>query len=78
MNPHETARALAEFFKWAMETGAWGGYDLDGCDIQDKAEALGLLDKEPYDPEVHGETEFEVEPGEDMFTVSNAVKELLK
>ncbi len=77
MTSQETARALAEFLKWCMEN-AWTCCELDGADVHDKAEALGLLKIEPYDPEAHGESEFDIEPGDEWNSLSDDVKELLK
>jgi hypothetical protein len=80
MNQHETARALAEFLKWALEDGAWQGLDLDGGDIEIKAGDLGLLIVVPYDPAVHGDGgfEFDIEPGDDWYELKDEVKALLK
>ncbi len=62
-------RAMAAFVKWVMQVGPWEGCDLDGALVQDKAEQLGLLSKTKYDPEVHGEAEFDIAPGEDWFVL---------
>lgn len=78
MSPQETSRALAEFLKWAMEDGPFNGCDLDGGSVQDKAEELGLLKIEPYDEAKHGESEFDIDPGDDWYVLSDDVKELLK
>ncbi|MBD8909688.1 hypothetical protein [Methylorubrum zatmanii] len=48
---------------------AFDGQDADGADIQALALTHGLLVKEPYDPERHGPS-FEVEPGDDWYTLA--------
>jgi hypothetical protein len=35
--------ALVEFAQWIIREHVFGGYDLDGGSVQDKAHALGLL-----------------------------------
>jgi hypothetical protein len=71
-------KACAEFVQWALSEGSWNGCDLDGGSIQEKAIALGLLKVEPYDPDKHGESEFDVEPGDDWYTLADGVNQLLK
>lgn len=71
-------KQCAEFVQWALDEGSWHGCDLDGGSIQEKALALGLLKVEPYDPEKHGESEYDADPGDDWYTLADAVKELLK
>lgn len=34
---------LREFAKWVLQEGPFEGHDLDGCDVQEKAVALGLI-----------------------------------
>lgn len=51
-----TVQAL-KFVQWAMQEAPWNGCDLDGGTLQDKAEALGLIVKVPYDLETHGPSE---------------------
>jgi len=34
---------LAQFVKWALDTGPFDGCELDGGDVQAKAEELGLI-----------------------------------
>lgn len=60
-------KALREFFRWAMDEGAFMGCDLDGGDMQEKASKLGLIVKEPYDPAKHGKSDCDVEPGADWY-----------
>ena len=38
------------FVVWAVTEGVWGNNDLDGKDIEDKAEELGLIRLEPIRP----------------------------
>ena len=47
--------ALLDFFKWAMNEGPFDGRHLDGGDIQDKAESLGLIVATKYDSARHGD-----------------------
>jgi hypothetical protein len=72
----ESARGCAKFVKWALLEGSWSGADLDGGCIQDTAEELGLIQKVPYDPDKHGDSEFEAEPGDDWFVLTDAVAAL--
>ena len=45
MERAEQHQALIAFFKWAMwQEGDWCGA-IDGADLQDKAEELGLIEK---------------------------------
>lgn len=70
--------ALKEFLRWAVREGAWEGNDLDGAAVQEKAQALGLIVKEAYDPEKHGEpvVDFvEVEPGDDWFVFAPGISQ---
>lgn len=69
-------QAMAQFVKWAMQEGPWSGNELDGADVQDKARKLGLLVKTQYDPEVHGESEFDIEPGDDWFVLAPEITAL--
>jgi hypothetical protein len=61
--------ALHAFAKFIME-GVWQGTSgADGGSMQDEASQLGLLLKEPYDPEKHGGNDHHAEPGDDWFTL---------
>lgn len=64
INEIERLRQFAEF---VIRESCWRGCDLDGGSVQDKAEALGLLRKESYSQERHGEAEGCFEPGDDIF-----------
>lgn len=70
--------ALKEFFRWAMQNGPWGGNDLDGADVQERALKLGLIVREPYDPEKHGEPGAafdycEINPGDEWFVLAPGI-----
>jgi hypothetical protein len=74
----EQILALKEFLRWAMREGPWEGNDLDGASVQDKAQALGLIVREPYDPDKHGEPNFdfdEIAPGDDWFVFAPGIAE---
>ncbi len=62
-------KALLDFFTWAMNEGPFDGCSLDGGDVQDKAEKLGLIVSEKYDPEVHGER-CDFEEGDNIYVFS--------
>lgn len=68
---------LAKFAKWAIESSAWSGNDLDGGDVQNKAVECGILTETQYDPAIHGESEFEVEPGDGWYVLSDEFKATL-
>ena len=74
----DLTKKLAEFAAWAVLEGAWTGSDLEGGEIQDKAVKLGLIVKVSYDPEVHGESEFDFMPGDDWYVWSEEMKSLLE
>jgi hypothetical protein len=74
----EHQKALAQFFEWAMKE-VWHGYnDLDAGEVWDKAQQLNLLVKTTYDPEVHGECEFDAVPGDDWYVLPPWVEEAAK
>jgi hypothetical protein len=62
---HEIDR-LRAFVAEVMQR-AWEGYDLEGGEAEDLAKKHGLLREEPYDPDRHGESEFEIEPGDPWY-----------
>jgi hypothetical protein len=68
---------LAEFAKWAIRSGPWDGSDLDGGDIQDKAVECGILVETKYDPEKHGPSETDQEPGDPWYVFSDEFKSAL-
>lgn len=53
------------FAEWAIREGSWYGLDLDAGAIQDKAIECGIIEVVPYDPDVHGDNDFDVAPGEE-------------
>jgi hypothetical protein len=67
-DPHQQqVQKLSAFVREGLEI-SWEGGDWCGADIQDKAEELGLIRKEPYDPEKHGEAPFD--PGDEYFIIN--------
>lgn len=66
------ADPLVEFARWIISAGPWDGCHIDGGDVQDKAEKLGLIIKTKYDPAIHGENS-EAEPGDDWYVFSDAL-----
>jgi hypothetical protein len=68
----EGEKSLVEFARWAITEGPFEGCHLDGSDIQDKAEKLGILIKTKYDPAIHGESA-EAEPGDDWYVFAPLV-----
>jgi hypothetical protein len=70
----EAQMNLAEFARWAIENGSFEGTGLDGADIQDKAEACGILEKTKYHPEEHGDNAVGATGGEDWYVFTPAFK----
>jgi hypothetical protein len=70
-----TVERLAEFARWFITEGSWRGAELCGGDIQDKAEALGLITPCTFDPKVHGESD-EIEEGDAWFVLHPALAAL--
>ena len=64
---------LAEFARWAILEGPFAGCHLEGSDVQDKAERLGLLIKTKYDPDKHGPSDCDAGPGDDWFVFAPCV-----
>lgn len=70
----EQLRSCAKFVIWAMNEGPWEGGDLDGSEIQDKAESLGLIVETKFDPEKHKAADWAApEAGEPWFTLDEAI-----
>jgi hypothetical protein len=61
---------LARFAMWALADGSWQGADLNGGEVQDKAQDLGLIVKTEYDPKVHGASDC-CDLGDDWFVPSD-------
>lgn len=66
---------IKKFCKWILEQSFEGG-DIHGDDAQDKALELGLLRKEPFDPDVHIDIiEFiELEKGDDVYLYTDKLE----
>ena len=67
------AEKLKEFARYIIERECWSIYDLDGGDIQDLAEKLGLI--EPHiatEEDVDDSTDYEV--GDTIFRFTEALK----
>lgn len=45
---HEDAYA---FIQWCLENGPFDGCELDGADVQEKAAALGLIERSTERPD---------------------------
>lgn len=60
-----TSPDYKSFAVWCVQT-AFEACDLDGVDIQDKAVEFGIIKKVPYDPEIHGDSDY-VEIGDEWF-----------
>lgn len=69
---------LAEFVSWVVKTNCWEYRDLDGGDVQDMAVKCGILTETTYDPEKHGESEWDNEPGDPWYVFSDEFKNALK
>jgi len=74
----DVSKKLAIFLQWAMQVGPWDGCDLDGASIQDKAQELGLIVEEKFDPDKHGcHHGYAFDYGDPFFTLSPDVKAAL-
>ena len=62
------ARKIIQEYCWGNIT--WHGAEPDGGDMQDTAEKLGLIVREVYDPEKHGDAGGECEPGDPWYVFS--------
>jgi hypothetical protein len=71
----DPTRQLAAFFKYAIDA-SWEGCGLDGGDIQNVAERLGLIRSVPYDPAKHGPSD-EAEPDDPWFVLADDIAALL-
>ncbi len=52
------------FAKWAIRQGVLEYSGLDGFDIEKMALKCGLVKETEYDPDVHGDNDFDVQPGD--------------
>lgn len=64
---------LAAFSQWIINE-TFRGSEPDGGQIQEQAVECGLLVKTTYDPERHGESEFDTQPGDTYFEYSPELK----
>lgn len=64
MTRAEQTEALWQWILDQWSDGNWWG-DIDGINLGDEAERLGLLRKEKYDPAVHDE--HDMDPGDDIY-----------
>jgi len=53
---------------------AWDAGDLDGGEIQDLAEKLGLIRSEPFDPEVHKVSDYDGDVGDPIYVLEDWLK----
>ena len=69
-------RRLATFVCWALRT-AFKGSDLEGAEIQERAQQLGLIVEAEggYDPERHGDDDF-AQPGDPYYELADWIKGL--
>ncbi len=77
MSEDEIAK-LVGFARWVIKNTCFDGGSLDGGDVQDKAEALGLIVSEPYDKEKHGagpSDMFDVDEGDQIYVFAEFLKE---
>lgn len=66
---------LKEFIRW-MITQAFEGCEIAGSDAQDKAVEYGILVKVAYDPDLHGDSDIDIEVGDEWFVYSDDFKRL--
>jgi hypothetical protein len=65
-------------FAVTIVRSTWGDSgELDGLQIQDLAEKLGVIVEVPYDPAVHGSNDIGVLPGEPWFVFPDSLKDVL-
>lgn len=57
------------FAVWCLLEGPWSGCDLDGVSVQEEALRLGIIKKVVYDPDVHGDNNLDVQPGDDWYVL---------
>lgn len=69
--------ALAEFANECLNA-SWGGWDLNGGDVQDTAERLGIIETVAFNPAVHYDRHGLTEPGGKWFVFTPAVAAYLK
>jgi hypothetical protein len=57
-------------FAAAVMDSSWNGHEIDGGDAHELALKHGIIVEVPYDPEKHGESEFDVEPGDPYYVLA--------
>jgi hypothetical protein len=67
---------LAKFADWMLQA-AFEACDVDGSDIQEQAIKFGLVTETQYDPDKHGPSEYDCEPGDPYYVYSDSLKALL-
>lgn len=60
------------FVKWCLMEGPWQGCDVDGGSMQDAALKFGIIKQVAYDPEKHGPSNYDEEPGDPWFEMVEA------
>lgn len=74
MITNEQAASMAKFISWALDEGPFDGCDLGGADIQDQAEAYGLIVATQYDPKEHGPNDYDIPAGADWYELAPWLK----
>ena len=64
---------LKKFALWALGE-VLRGHDLDCWEVEDNALELGLLKEVKYDPAIHGPSDYDVQPGEPWYVLSDSLK----
>lgn len=72
----EGREKLAEFARLMIGEVSWAGSSIDGGDIQDRAEKLGLIAPVPggYDPDKHGPNDYDAEPGDIWYEYTDLIR----
>lgn len=65
-------RRLALFLASVCEM-SWTG-DVDAADVQEEAERLGLITKEPFDPATHHDPSGVAEAGDTFYVIASDVR----
>jgi hypothetical protein len=71
---YKARRAAAKFTKAIFDEYWPKCNDIDGSAVQEIGERTGVLLKTKYDPDQHGECEYDAEPGDDWFVLNPAIK----
>lgn len=75
----DLTQRLCKFVHWTLQHGPWIGCDVDGGEIQEKAEELGITIKRIATEEDCNGQEFSeyMEPGDDYFELAPEIKAAL-